>query len=195
MYAEKQPLSVLLVSGSAKITESFRDLLTGDMISSINFAINAGEAKRLLTSQQFDIVIVNTPLTDEFGSDFAIDVAENGYSGVLMLVKSDLFDQVSYAVEDYGILCVLKPSPKQSIYQAIKLIIATRSRLKKAENKTATMQAKMNEIRLVNRAKWLLIEQLKMTEPDAHRYIEKQAMDLRITRGEVAENILKTYQN
>ena len=51
----------------------------------------------------------------------------------------------------------------------------------------------MEEIRLVNRAKWLLISELKMDEPDAHRYIEKQAMDRCVTRREVAEEIIKTY--
>ena len=52
----------------------------------------------------------------------------------------------------------------------------------------------MEEIRMVNRAKWLLIEQLKMTEQQAHRYIEKQAMDRCITRRAVAEQILATYR-
>ena len=51
----------------------------------------------------------------------------------------------------------------------------------------------MTEIRLVNRAKWLLIGELNMSEPDAHRYIEKQAMDNGVTKKEIAENIIKTY--
>ena len=50
------------------------------------------------------------------------------------------------------------------------------------------------EIEEANRAKWHLIECLSMTETEAHRYIEKQAMDLRISKREVAENIIKTYQ-
>ena len=52
----------------------------------------------------------------------------------------------------------------------------------------------MVEIRIVNRAKCLLIEQLKMTEEEAHRYIEKQAMDRCVTKRTVAENILSTYK-
>lgn len=52
----------------------------------------------------------------------------------------------------------------------------------------------MQEIRIVNRAKWALIENLKMTEADAHRYIEKQAMDRCIAKREVAEEIIKTYK-
>ena len=51
----------------------------------------------------------------------------------------------------------------------------------------------MNEIRIVNRAKWLLIGELKMTEPDAHRYIEKQAMDRCVSRCQIAEEIIRTY--
>ena len=51
----------------------------------------------------------------------------------------------------------------------------------------------MEEIRLVNRAKWLLIEQLRMTESEAHRYIEKQAMDRCVTKLSIAENIISMY--
>ena len=51
----------------------------------------------------------------------------------------------------------------------------------------------MVEIRIVNKAKWLLISELKMSEADAHRYIEKQAMDQCITKRSIAEDIIKTY--
>ena len=46
---------------------------------------------------------------------------------------------------------------------------------------------------MVNRAKWILISELKMSEPDAHRYIEKQAMDCCVTKQTIAEDIIKTY--
>jgi response regulator NasT len=49
-------------------------------------------------------------------------------------------------------------------------------------------------MRLVNRAKWLLIERLHMTEADAHEYIRRQAMDRRVTQRDAAEDILRTYQ-
>lgn len=51
----------------------------------------------------------------------------------------------------------------------------------------------MAEIRVVNRAKWILITELKMSEPDAHRYIEKQSMDQCISKRQIAEEIIKTY--
>ena len=56
------------------------------------------------------------------------------------------------------------------------------------------LQQKIEEIRLVDRAKCALIQYLNLTEAQAHRYIEKQAMDLRLSRRQVAEAILKTYE-
>ena len=55
------------------------------------------------------------------------------------------------------------------------------------------LEDKMEEMRLVNRAKWLLISELKMTEGDAHHYIEKRAMDLCVSKKEVAKDIIKIY--
>ena len=62
------------------------------------------------------------------------------------------------------------------------------------EKKSVSLQDKMDEIKLVNRAKWILITHLDMTENVAHRYIEKQAMDRCVTRRSVAEDILRTYK-
>ena len=56
------------------------------------------------------------------------------------------------------------------------------------------LQQKIEEMRLVDRAKCTLVQYLGLTEPQAHRYLEKQAMDMRMTRREVAEEILRTYE-
>ena len=68
-----------------------------------------------------------------------------------------------------------------------------RERMRRAEEKQASVEEKIEEIRLVNHAKWLLIQCLSMTEAEAHRYIEKQAMDTRQSKRMVAENIIRTY--
>ena len=47
----------------------------------------------------------------------------------------------------------------------------------------------------MNRAKWALIQCLGMTEEAAHRYIEKRAMDERISRREAAMRVLSVYQS
>ena len=79
------------------------------------------------------------------------------------------------------------------LLQAIDWMGTTRQRLERLEKKTLSIEEKMQEIRLVNRAKWLLIDRMGLSEADAHRLIEKQAMDSCTTRRAIAESILKTY--
>lgn len=87
-----------------------------------------------------------------------------------------------------------KPTTLQMVSQSLRVLCATRERLRKVEERQATVEEKIEEIRLVNRAKWLLIECLSMSEAEAHRYIEKQSMDLRISKREVAQKIIETYK-
>ena len=64
----------------------------------------------------------------------------------------------------------------------------------RAEDEKAALSAKIEELRLINRAKCVLIDQLRMSEADAHHYIEKQAMDRCISRRAMAEKILSAYR-
>ncbi len=192
MTSRRTQYRVLIVSAVEKIYEYITEILPPGEFSPILRAASAGEAKRMLVSDEADIVIINTPLPDEFGTELALDLS-GGTAGVLLLVKNDYFDQVCYKVEREGVLTVGKPSSRQTLYGAVKLAAAMSARLAKMERKNKTRQEKMADIRTVNRAKWLLIENLNMTERDAHYYIEKQAMDMRLSRHEVAENIIRTY--
>ena len=83
-----------------------------------------------------------------------------------------------------------KPVNRQVVYQSVKLLFATRQRLRALEEKATSLQSKMEEIRLVNRAKLLLMEHLKMSEAEAHRHIEKAAMDACVKRRNIVANKL-----
>ena len=73
------------------------------------------------------------------------------------------------------------------------MLIATQNRWQHFDRENQKLRTKMEEVRIVARAKCILVEYLRMSEQQAHRYIEKQAMDMRTSKKNVAENILKTY--
>lgn len=185
----------LIVSGSDKGFHFIAELLPKNDFPRIDRARSAGEAKRMLLNCQYDIIFINTPLSDEMGYDFAMSLPEDSPSCIMLIVKNEVFDDISHRVENYGILTVPKPLSKQIFYHSLKLLCAMREKLRLMEKKNASLVEKMNEIRLVNRAKWILIDYLKMNEAQAHRYIEKQAMDMRVTRKEIAETLIRTYEN
>lgn len=193
MLSERPQYSVLVVSASQKITDLFNELLPPGMFNPIVSATSCGEAKRMLISYEYDIVVINTPLADEFGSDFALDMVQDSSAAVLLLVASDYHEEVSSKVETYGVMTISKPLNRTTLYTAMTLAYATRARLHVMDKKNKSLSAKMSELRIVNRAKWALIESLGMTEEQAHHYIEKQAMDRRTPKGEIAVSILKTY--
>lgn len=186
--------SVLLVSASAKFNESLSALLPERSYHPITVATDVASARRLLLEGQYDIVLINTPLPDDLGVRLALDVCSRSGAGVLLLLRAEHYPDISARVSAYGVLAISKPTSPQMILQSLQLLCGTRERLRRMEQKTASIEEKMEEIRLVNRAKWLLIEQLKMTEKEAHRYIEKQAMDRCVTRRKIAESILAIYQ-
>lgn len=192
MATEKRKYRVLVADSGDKIYDYISQSLPRSDYDPILRAGDAGEVRRMLLSSRVDIIIINAPLKDDFGVELALDLAE-GIAGVLLLVKSELYEQVCYKVEDSGVLTLGKPASRQGFYSAVKLLTAMTARLSKLEKANHTLQEKMADIRVVNRAKWLLIEHHHMKEQDAHYFIEKQAMDTRLSRREVAENIIRSY--
>ena len=186
--------SVLAVSASLKFVETLRTLLPEGRYGPVTVLHDTAAARRALAENSYDLVLINTPLPDEFGTRLALDACESSSAGVLLLVKAEHCPDIEAQVSAHGVLTLAKPTSAQLFAQTLRLLCITRERLRGMEKKAVTLQEKMGEIRLVNRAKWLLIEELKMTEQEAHRYIEKQAMDRCVTRRAVAEQILSTYQ-
>ena len=182
---------VLLVSSSEKGRDGLAALLREASITQIHMAGSGSQARRFLIQGQASVVVINTPLSDEFGESFALFATEQTSASVIMLVKNEQADEVAHQVENEGILVVEKPMSKALFFQAVKLSLAAQRRTMGLKSENDRLQKKIMEIRLVDRAKCLLIENKGMTETEAHRYVEKQAMDLRITRREVAERILE----
>lgn len=186
--------SVLIVSSSENFNTSFQALLPAKDYAPVHIVQSINHARRKMSERAYDLVIINTPLPDDFGRKFAIDICNTNNTVAALLVKNDIYDETYAKVLESGVLTLRKPTSASVINQALDWMRAFSRRLGKLEKKTVTLEEKMSEIRIVNRAKWALIESCKMTEADAHRYIEKQAMDRCVTKREIAENILQTYQ-
>ena len=190
MLFKERTYGVLLVSASDSFNNKTKDLLPVNEYWPVHTARSVGEARRRFNTGNYDLVVINTPLPDDFGTSFAIDLAEDSSAGVLIFVKSEIYESVFTKLTDYGIAVLSKPANLQLTAQTFRVLCATRERLRRIESRQTTVEEKIGEVRLVNRAKWQLIEGRGMTEDEAHKYIERQAMDRRISRRDIAEEIL-----
>lgn len=194
MDLQEQAYSVLVVSASDALNQQMRDMLPSAVFDPIKTATNVTAAKRLITDRSFDFVIINSPLPDDDGMRFSVDASDRNNAVVLLMVRSELYDETLAGCARFGVFLIPKPLSRSTMSLALDWLKSARERLRKTEKKVLSVEDKMAEIRLVNRAKWILIGELKMTEPDAHRYIEKQAMDRCVSRRQIAEEIIKTYE-
>ena len=193
MVFNDRTYSVLIVSSSEKFAATLSGLLPSAFYYPIKTVSNIASAKRMTLEKKFDIVLINSPLPDDFGSSFAIDISATKNTVCMVFIKSELEQEMSGKLNERGVYTIIKPNSPQNIMQAMSYLATTRERLRVLESKSLSLEEKMEEIKLVNRAKWLLIEHLKMTENDAHHYLEKQAMNRGCSRREVAEVIINTY--
>jgi len=151
-------------------------------------------ARRVLEAQQFDLVVVNTPLPDEHGEAVGRLAFRQG-AAVILLVKAEHVDAVRERIGKTGIYMIAKPLKRAVFLQLLRCIMVQTRQMKQLQAERDRLSRQIQEANLLNRAKLLLIQVLKLSEPQAHHYIEKQAMDLRITKREVAEGIINTYEN
>ena len=194
MIFQDRTYAVLIVSSSVKFCDALRMQLPGSVYWPVDVEANASAARRALLGRVYDLILINTPLTDEFGTQFAIDVCEKTSSCVLLFVKNDLIDEVHAKGVEFGVATIPKPTSGALVTQSLQLLCAQRERFLRMEERQRSMEDLVAEMHLINRAKWLLIEKQGLTEADAHRFVEKQAMDERVTRREAARQIISMYE-
>lgn len=186
---------ILIAASSDKhvsaLINQLKEIFPGVKFSSVS---TGREARRSVSEQDFDMMVVNCPLPDENG----IELAEFTYSSsdamCVLLVKGEVYDDVAENVEDYGAMVISKPLNRDLFYRAMRFTAAARKRMLGIRSENLKLQKKLEEIRSVNRAKLALMQYLGFTEQQAHRYIEKQAMDLRCTKLDVARKVIQMYE-
>ena len=193
MSLKEHGYSVLVVSAAEKFNAACSVLLPEAKYAPVQIVLSVNAAKRAFAERDFDFVIVNAPLPDDTGVRFAMDAGMAKGTAVLLLIRAEVYSEIYDRVTENGIFTLPKPLSRSSLSMGLCWLAAARERLRRFEKKTLSIEEKMAEIRLVNRAKWLLISELKMDEPYAHHYIEKQAMDRCISKREIAEEIIKMY--
>lgn len=185
--------SVLIVSGTQKGAAIYTELLSPREFAPMTTALSGGDARRAFAAAATSLWLSTHRSRMNSGTSWQSISQKNSFPVSWSLQKRSFSDQVNDEMVPFGILTVQKPLSRPLFYQALHLLIATQNRWQRFDRENQKLRTKMEEVRIVARAKCILVEYLRMSEQQAHRYIEKQAMDMRTSKKDVAENILKTY--
>lgn len=181
--------SVLIVSSSEQFNITVKKVLPDRRFDVIEIRKSASSARRELLVREYDLVVVNAPLTDGMGNEFVMDVVEKHSSGVILAVPTEVYASVNDHLIEYGVMTLPKPLKLAELERMIRLSIALNDRLRKVHVKLRTLNEKMEELKIVSRAKIVLVER-GMSEAEAHDYIIREAMNKGLTKRQVAEDIV-----
>lgn len=185
--------SLLLITASQDTAAQFARLLPAERFAPEYSVCSALEAPFVLRQSVFDVVVIDDSVSDADGPELASAAAASG-TNVLMLADSERFEAVAAYAEEHGFMALPSPVDPTLLRQSLGMMASASARLRELEEQAESLKAKMEELRLVDRAKLILVQQFKMTEKDAHRFIEKKAMDRCVKRSVIAQRIIRTYQ-
>ncbi len=182
--------AVLVVSDSPVFDDLLKKQLPPGKYMTVDFKKSGASARRAILERYYDIAIINIPLSDEQGVGLALDIADQCSASILVTVPSDRYGDVLSRVTDAGILALAKPFPKVMLGYALRFLMAEQKKIRRLEKKISAAQEKAEELRVVSKAKVLLVEQKHMSEDEAHRLIGKMAMDQGRSRKRIAEDLI-----
>lgn len=185
---------LLLVCLEGRAEETLTRLLQDASSPDITAVHSVGEARRRAGSEGYAMVVINAPLRDETGLEWAMELTQQGSAAVLLLVKNELMGMVYAPATEAGVMVIGKPIAPQAFGYAMQLARATHNRLRQMDRENEKLHKRLEELRVVDRAKCLLVQHMHITEEQAHRAIEKQAMDERTTRLTVAKAIMERFE-
>ena len=130
MVFQSRVYSVLVVSASQKFNDALTRLIPETLYSPVTVVSSVAAARRKLLDRAYDLVLINAPLPDDFGSKLAIDVCSSSSAVALLLVKTEALEETNTQVQDRGVYTLSKPTSPQTLLQRLQWMICTRERLR-----------------------------------------------------------------
>ena len=154
---------------------------------------SAGEARRALVQGGCELLVINAPLPDEFGRELAAQAAQNGV-GAILLCPGPQADRLAESLEKQGVYVMSRPLSRPQAAFALRFIRVGQQRVRALTAQNQRLTKRLDEARVISRAKCVLARWGDLSEEEAHRLIEKRAMDQRVTSREAALQILQSYE-
>lgn len=186
--------AILILSKKIESARLLTSFLNTNKQQNITCLYDAIEAKQYLTHTSVDIILLDIPFTLDHELSYALSLAKEHHAFLILLVKKSRYRYVCDMVEGHGVFTIQKPIIKDVLIQVLSFMQAVQVRERRLRQANKKLSDRINEIKFVDRAKCLLIENAYMSEENAHKYIGKQAMRQRKTRGQIAHQIIMNYQ-
>jgi response regulator NasT len=183
-------LRVVIAEDQALIRMDLAEMLAEEGYSVVGQAADGEEAVALAEEHRPDLVVLDVKMPRLDGISAAQRIAQQRIAPVLILTAFGQRELVERARDAGAMAYVVKPFTKNDLVPAIEMAVSRYAEITMLESEVADLHERLETRKAVDRAKGILQQRLDLTEPEAFRWIQKTAMDLRLSMRQVAEGVV-----
>ena len=182
---------VVVAEDEALIRLDLVELLNDEGYEVVGQASDGEAAVAMARELEPDLVVMDVKMPVMSGIEAAEIISDERIAPVVMLTAFSQRDLVEQAREAGAMAYVVKPFDASDVVPAIEMAMARFAELRAIEDEVADLADRLESRKLVDQAKGLLQDSFGMTEAEAFRWIQKQAMDMRKSMKDVAEGVIE----
>lgn len=188
--AEQKPRRVLIAEDEALIRMDLAEMLGEEGYDVVGQAGDGEQAIALAEELRPDLVILDVKMPRLDGISAAERIAEQRIAPVVILTAFSQRELVERARDAGAMAYLVKPFSRNDLVPAIEMAVSRFTELHALELEVADLSERLETRKAVDRAKGILQKDLGLSEPDAFRWIQKTAMDLRLSMRQVADGVV-----
>jgi response regulator NasT len=181
---------VVIAEDEALIRMDLAEMLADEGYDVVGQAGDGQQAVELAEQLRPDLVILDVKMPVLDGIAAAERIAAQRIAPVVMLTAFSQRDLVERARDAGAMAYLVKPFSQSDLAPAIEMAVSRFGEISALESEVADLTERLETRKAVERAKTVLQRDLGLTEPDAFRWIQKTAMDLRLTMRQVADGVI-----
>jgi len=185
------PRTVVVAEDEVLIRMDLAEMLTEEGYDVVGQAGDGATAVELAEQHRPDLVILDVKMPVLDGIAAAERIAEARIAPVVILTAFSQRDLVERARDAGAMAYLVKPFTRNDLVPAIEMAMSRFAELSQLEAEVADLAERLDTRKAVERAKSILQEQLRLSEPEAFRWIQKTAMDLRLSMRQVADGVVE----
>lgn len=188
---EQAKNTILLVRGTAAEPAALSAFTAAQPDVQLQTISGLDEAGAALERLRPTLIVVQSDTPDAQELRRCAELAEGAEAVFLLLVRQEAYGAAWRFLQKRGVCVMTWPMEQTILAQTLRNLLLLK---KSMQAQTDQLRSQLQDLKRIQKAKGLLMRQLGMTEQDAHRWIEKAAMDRCVKKREIAETIIRMYE-
>jgi response regulator NasT len=184
------PIRVVIAEDEAIIRLDLKETLEEEGYEVVGETGRGDEAVALVRDLKPDLAILDVRMPGQDGLSAAREITADRLAAVLVLTAYSQRNLIEEARDAGALAYVVKPFQRSELIPAIEVALGRHREMRALEGEVANLEEQLETRRLVDRAKGLLMDNHGMREADAFSFIQKTAMQQRLTMKVIAQSVI-----